>query len=1321
MPPDGIPLLHRLFDEVAGRCPNRVAVDVPPGRGRRDRQQITYAALRHQADAVAESLESLVAPEGLVAVFLGRETPALYAAQIGVMKVGGAFTCLDPVFPDEHVRRILDDADPAAVITSEEGQARLTAIGARPRPVVVPRGLPPPVRSLNGRDGDLSNLAYVIYTSGTTGEPKGVMIEHRGIGNLVASDLEYFRLTPNERVAQCSSPAYDSSLEESWLAFAAGATLVPLDDDTVRLGPDLVPWLRRERITVFCPPPTLLRSMGCSHPRAELPDLKLVYVGGEALPADLADLWSEGLWLENGYGPTECSVTVVRGRVRPGEPVTIGWPVRGHRAFVLDDALEELPDGEPGELCLAGPGLARGYRGREAVTATKFPVHPVHGRIYRTGDLVRRNGHSALEYLGRIDGQVKLRGYRVELTAIEAHLAALPGIRAAACRVQGSGARQVLAAHIVPNGPLGPVDTAALKTALRRVLPEYMVPNRFGVTADLPTTVGGKLDRKSLPDLPPENGNGREAVVGARSDDERAVAAAFAASLHHDGPLSVDDDFFLDLGGDSLAAVAAVCELRDAGVAGGATATVRDLYEARTVAALAARMRARKSTALSTLPPRAGGPQRAGRPVLSTTIQSVWLALRVVAVGAVLAFAAFEILPWALSNVGLVGVVAAMPVVIVLATLARLLVSVPLTLLVKRLAVGRYTPTRAPVWSGFYTRHWIVVSTAQSIPWRWIEGTPVLPFVLRCLGAQIGKRVYIHRGVDLQRGGWDLLSIGDGATLAQDSGARLVEREDGHVVIGPIHIGADATLDVRAGMSPGSAVGRGGFLAPLSWLPAGQSVGDHERWTGVPATRTGEAPPAPDVTRGREIGPVGYTLLAIGGRTAATLASWIPIVLGMIAAAALVPDLDSRVLAWLEHPAVSARGVVIVIAGAFVVVAARLVTQGVVMRLTRPISPGVVSQWSAESIRIWTRTGIVDAASRWLSGGLFWPWWLRLAGMRIGRNCEVSTIIDVLPETVSIGDESFFADGIYFCAPWRHRGTVTIADTSLGRSTFLGNHAVVPAGHAWPADLFIGVATVADADVARTDSTWFGVPPMELPRREVVTADRSLTHDPDALRYATRFFWESLRLGLPVVPLLIAYLWYAGLFLGSRRVGGAFSHFVLAPAVTLAAAGVLVGATVVLKWLLLGRVRSGQHPLWSCWCSRWDFFYVAWNQWARGVLAQLEGTLLINAVLRLMGMRIGRRVVLGPGFAQVVDPDMLHFEDDSTVSCDLQAHTFEDRILKIDKVRVGRSASVGSHTVVFYGADIGDRAFVAPQGIVMKRDALEPDRIYAGSPTRAVE
>ena len=188
----------------------------------------------------------------------------------------------------------------------------------------------------------------MIYTSGTTGRPKGVMIEHRSIVDLVAYYRAEFGLTSDDRVAQTSSSVYDSSLEEIWLAFAAGATLVVADDDTVRLGPDLVDWLRRERISSISATPTLLRSTGCHQPDRELPDLRLVLVGGEAVPQDVADRWSKGRRMVNGYGPTECTVVATVAELHAGDPVTIGSPVAGLTTHVLDEAGEEVSDGQVG-------------------------------------------------------------------------------------------------------------------------------------------------------------------------------------------------------------------------------------------------------------------------------------------------------------------------------------------------------------------------------------------------------------------------------------------------------------------------------------------------------------------------------------------------------------------------------------------------------------------------------------------------------------------------------------------------------------------------------------------------------------------------------------------------------------------------------------------------------------------------------------------------------------------------------------------------------------------------------------------------------------
>ncbi|MFO0276495.1 MAG: amino acid adenylation domain-containing protein, partial [Planctomycetota bacterium] len=484
-----------LFTASVARHADAPAVDVPPGAGRAQRLVVTYRQLAAMADQVAAAVAPHVHGEALVVVLLGRTTPWLYAAQLGAMQAGVGYVAVDPTFPDAHLAHVAADAKAVAVLTDAAGAARAAGLGlpvvALPLSGNAPDALPPPPAWADDR-----SLAYAIYTSGTTGKPKGVLIEHRGAVNLVTQGVQRFGIAPGDRCAQGSSPAYDSSVEETWLAFAAGATVVPLDDETVRWGPDLVAWLRRERITVFCPPPTLLRAMDVRSPRAELPDLRLCYVGGEALAADLADLWGGEVWLENGYGPTECTVTVVRGRVLPGRPVTIGRPVPPHVAWILGDDGQPVRDGEAGELCIAGPGLARGYLGLPELTGQRFPTLPGIGRVYRTGDLVSRDGDGEISFHGRIDAQVKVRGYRIELEAIEAVLAGCKGVREVACCAQDEDGEKVLAAHVVPAPAGAAPERGALAAAVRAVLPDYMTPQRFAPIGELPRTISGKVDRK---------------------------------------------------------------------------------------------------------------------------------------------------------------------------------------------------------------------------------------------------------------------------------------------------------------------------------------------------------------------------------------------------------------------------------------------------------------------------------------------------------------------------------------------------------------------------------------------------------------------------------------------------------------------------------------------------------------------------------------------------------------------------------------------------------------------------------------------------------
>ena len=273
---------------------------------------------------------------------------------------------------------------------------------------------------------------------------------------------------------------------------------------------------------------------------------------------------------------------------------------------------------------------------------------------------------------------------------------------------------------------------------------------------------------------------------------------------------------------------------------------------------------------------------------------------------------------------------------------------------------------------------------------------------------------------------------------------------------------------------------------------------------------------------------------------------------------------------------------------------------------------------------------------------------------------------------------------------------------------------VILAGQQLPDDILIGIATVADDRIVRTGTSWFGLPPFELPRREVVEMHRSLTHEPSAIRYANRVFWELLRFALPVTPVVVGVEWFRVL----AEAEEAATLPLIVPLAGFGVAAFLCLVILTMKWTLLGKVRPGQHALWSCWCSRWDFLYVAWGQYASPVLSRLEGTLLLSWYLRAMGMKLGPRVVLGSGFAQVVDPDMIHIEEGATVNAAYQAHTFEDRVLKIDHVYVRRGATLGSSSVPLYGADIGEGTHVAAHSVIMKRERLLPGRRYQGAPTR---
>ena len=1312
-PPAPVRRLHQFFERTCDEHTSNLAVVCGPDR-------LTYAELDARANRLAHHLARLgVKPGGRVGLLMERSLDT-YVSLLAVLKAGAAFVPLDPSFPPERVAFIAGDAELALLLTTADlgsvaaGRCPVLALDAEAAAIAAePAGRPAPAD-----EGDL--LCYIIYTSGTTGRPKGVAVTHASACHFIAACAPIYGVTAADRVYQGMTLAFDFSVEEVWPAFRAGAMVVAGPNDHRRLGSGLTDFLIEHGITVLACVPTLLATLD-----RDVPTLRTLLVGGEACPADLVTRWARpGRRMLNTYGPTETTVTATWTELRPGRPVTIGRPLPTYTAYVLDAALRPVPPGAAGEICIGGPGVAVGYVNRPELTAEKFVPDPFSdrpgARLYRTGDLGALTPAGEIEYRGRIDTQVKVRGYRIELAEVEAVLLeAGPVLNAVVAVVTADGGADELAAYVVPRPG---TDFAALRQqlhdALRQRLPSYMVPVYVEPIDAVPMLPSQKADRSRLPkpSRPRLTAGGDGAEVPPATPLEHRIAAAWAKVFGHE-VRSVAANFFLDCGGHSLFAARVVSELRSLPEL--TCLGLADLYAHPTIRGLAA-LAAPVAPADAPARPVAPAARRPG-PFLATLVQTAWLLAGLVLGGAALYLMLFELVPALTADLGPVGFVLVVPLLYVLGVVGYGVGSVAFAVVLKRLLIGRYRPRRDPVWGGFYARNWIVHQAVKLIPWRLLEGTVFQCVALRALGARIGKRVHIHRGVNLTDGGWDLLDLGDDVTLSRDATVRLVDFEDGQIVVGSIAVGRGCTLEPRSGVGPDTAMEPESRLTSHAYLEPGGRVPRGESWSGAPARPTGAAPAPPPLPAGsRELSPVGYGVVLLSSRLMLAAVGVIP-----LAALALVFSwvwgIDTATTAeWVLHPSVEAGLFLASVSLVLLLVPVLLVWRCLSMRLMGRIPEGVIPRWSYAYVRVQLKSDTLDWANGWLDGTLFWPVWLRGAGMKVGRWSEISRIHDTIPELSEIGAASFLAGGIYLGSPAVHRGTVTLARVKLGDAVFVGNYAVIAAGQSVPDGVLIGVGTVADDTLMRPGTAWFGVPPFELPRREVVAADVGLTFRPSRGRIANRLFWECLRFALPLGPALLALGWLALLGLAAGAVSFPVLVFAVVPALDLLFLAGLCALALGMKWLLLGRVRPGTHALWSSWCCRWDFNYTATHAFAIDALTALEGTVWLNWYLRALGVRVGRNVALYDVSSFCTDPDMLDVRDEATVNGLYQAHTFEDRVLKTGPIVVGERATVGTGTILLYETTVGAGARVAAHSVVMKGECLEPGRTYAGAPTRRV-
>jgi non-ribosomal peptide synthetase-like protein len=1297
--------LQQFFERTAAQRPSAVAV-LDEDRG------LSYRELDERANQLAHYLRGAsIGPGRRVGILLNRSWRT-YAALLGVLKAGATFVPIDPAAPPDRVEYIARDAGLDLLLTASELLPATAEVPCRVLPIdmvqdrldAAPTTLPQPELA-----GDPT--CYIIYTSGSSGRPKGVAVAHSSICNFIEVVPRVYDVRPQDRVYQGMTISFDFSIEEIWPTFAVGATLVVGPSDSRRLGAELADFLEEKRVTLLYCVPTLLATI----PR-DLPAIRILYVGGEACPAGLVERWSRpGRRMLNTYGPTEATVTATWGELFPGRPVTIGRPLPTYSVVLLDEHRRPVPDGEVGEICIGGPGVAIGYVGLPEKTADRFINHPLApggGRLYRTGDLGRIDGNGEIVYLGRADDEVKIRGHRVDLGEIENVLLEDGDVESAVAALVAVAGSDQLVSYVTRRDGSGTPDDAViarLQGHLKRRLPDYMVPAYLEVLDALPAMPSGKVDRSKLPKPAGRRllaGDGE--VVAADGEMELRVRAVWAEALGlTPEELSVTADFFTDLGGHSLLAATAVSLMRERGV--GTSPAVRDLYEHSTVRSLAAHLDARSGSPRA--PARAAAPASrplrfgSGRYGVAGIVQAAFLyALMLVVtlpVAAVYSLNRGEVSFAVLGQLTLA------------ATIVYLGVRWLLAPVIVRLLGVDVQPGRYRLWGRVYLQLWATDIALALTPLPALSGSPLLPAYLRLLGARIGRNCHIGTSaISLP----SLVRVGDNASIGYGVCVRPWVVENGCVVVEPLVVGDGAFVGAGSVLEPGSTVGAGAILAEQSTAGRGQLIGAGERWAGSPSAPSDRidpiieemaaAPQAPGWTSAQRCGIVaGLALLEF-----LTLVMLAPSVTFVWWALLNISQTAGLIAAALVGP--------VFVATVCIVVA---VTRALVLRRT---PEGVHAARSALGVRKWIADKLLETSltiTNSLYSTLYTVVWLRVRGAKVDRGAEVSTAAHLDPDLLTLGRESFVADMAGVGSATFHNGRVAFRRTEVGSRAFVGNAALVPSGTRLGAGSLVGVQTVPPPEGVPDNSSWLGSPAINLPRRQSSGdfAER-LTYAPSRWRLGERLVIEFFRVTLPASLISVTiYLYLLALSTVARSADLA-STVLAAPGLAILTSLLLVALVAGIKWLVIGRYEPRVEPLWDRFVRRSEFVTGLYEAAAVPTLHLIVGTPFLPPVLRLFGAQIGRRTWIATTY--LTEFDLVEIEDDAMVgrAVSLQTHLFEDRVMKMSTVKIGAGATIGDRTIVLYDASVGPDTALEPLSLVMKGEQLPGRTRWRGIPAEGV-
>jgi non-ribosomal peptide synthetase-like protein len=1253
---------------TASECPDAAALD-------NGADVLTYTELIDAAEQVADWLAQIGVGRGAkVGVRITSGTTDLYVAIAGILVAGAAYVPVDADDPDERARTVFTEAGVAAVIGDD---------------LAITPSASWAVQSVAREPPTVSDDAWVIFTSGSTGTPKGVAVTHRNAAGLVDAESRLFLqgrpIEVGDRVMAGLSVAFDASCEEIWLAWSNGACLVPAPRSLVRSGMDLGPWLVANDITVVSTVPTLVALW----PIEAVADVRLLILGGEACPPEIGERLADDdreVW--NTYGPTEATVIACGARLVAGESVRIGLPLDGWDLAVVDRAGRQVAEGETGELIIGGIGLARYLD--PAKDAEKFAPMPTlgWGRAYRSGDLVRYEA-AGLVFLGRSDDQIKLGGRRIELGEIDSALLALPGVTgaAAAVRTTKSG-NKLLVGYLAISVEF---DATAATEHLRETMPAALVPRLVRVDT-LPTRMSGKIDRDALP--------WPMAVMGGKPVKRLEGTAAWIQGLWADilGVDAADDkaDFF-DLGGGSLTAAQLVSRLR----ARAPELTVADVYAAPRLGDLAAALDEMDSAPITVNRKVSPVPAKTqiGQLALSLPLRAlsglrhlVWIAA---ADNLAVAWFGLDFLPtlaWGWVIAGWLLLITPLGRIAVTAAGARLILA--------GLRPGDYVRG-----GQVHLRVWLTERLADEMGAANLSSAPLIRTYARALGAEVGKDVDLHSVPPVT----GMLALGDRCSVEPEvdlSGHWI----DGDVFrVGRVEIGERARIGGRSTLAGGSTIGTDAEVAAGSAVF--DTVPNGEFWSGAPAGRAAKSSRGPWADQTPRNRPAW--LLAYGASS--IVISLLPITAVLTGLAVTWPALSGEdsigsaartALVWL--PVATLGGLVAL---------AILVLTGVRL-LGIGLKSGHYPVHGRHAWQAWSTLRLLDEARTWLFplyASTFTPTWLRLLGARVGRDVEASTVL-LIPKLCEVRDGAFLADDTLLGGYELGGGWLRIDQVRVGKHAFVGNSGMAAPGRRVPKEGLVAVLSAAPRRTkAKAGTSWIGSPPTKL-RRSADDVDQSRTYQPPARLRVARALVELCR---PLAVMVSMAIWLGVvlvLVLAAAKLGWWAAAFLVGPVLLVAGVIAAVAATSA-KWLLVGRLRQSNHPLWSSFVWRNElvdtFVEVVAAPW---FARPASGTWVLNVWLRSMGARIGKGVWCDTYW--LPEADLIRLWDGATVNrgCVVQTHLFHDRMLSMDSVTLRTGATLGPNSVILPAAVLGKHSTVGPVSLVMRGESVPDKTRWIGNP-----